>query len=167
MNEMGMMVDDQDATILVVDDNPANLSVVVNYLAERGYQILVAQDGETGLRLAAQQHPDLILLDVLLPGIDGFEVCRRFKADERTRGIPVLFMTIVTRTEDKVRGFEAGGLDYITKPFEHQEVLARVTTLRLPRITSVQVKRHGGTRGGCRRDGLVGGCPAGRGGLGR
>jgi two-component system sensor histidine kinase/response regulator len=135
MNEMGMMVDDQDVTILVVDDNPANLSVVVNYLAEHGVEILVAQDGETGLRLAAQQHPDLILLDVLLPGIDGFEVCRCLKADERTQEIPVLFMTIVTRTEDKVRGFEAGGLDYITKPFEHQEVLARVTThLRTRRL---------------------------------
>lgn len=129
-------VDAQNRTILIVDDNPANLSVVVDYLAGHDFQIMVARDGETGLQLALQDHPDLILLDVLLPGIDGFEVCRRLKADGRTRDIPVIFMTIVTRTEDKVMGFDVGGVDYITKPFQHEEVLARVTThLRLRELT--------------------------------
>ncbi|MBK9054326.1 MAG: response regulator [Chloroflexi bacterium] len=121
-------VDALNHTILIVDDNPANLSVVVDYLRGHDLHIMVARDGEAGLRLAQQNHPDLILLDVLLPGIDGFEVCHRLKADEQTRDIPVIFMTIVMRTEDKVRGFEAGGVDYITKPFQHEEVLARVTT---------------------------------------
>jgi PAS domain S-box-containing protein len=128
MNKPEDAVDAQNHTILLVDDNPTNLSVAVNYLAEHGFQIIVARDGETGLRLARQEQPDLILLDVLLPGMDGFEVCRRLKAEERTQEIPVIFMTIVTKAEDKVRGFEAGGVDYITKPFQHEEVLARVIT---------------------------------------
>ncbi|HUM68148.1 MAG TPA: response regulator, partial [Chloroflexota bacterium] len=126
----------QNQTILMVDDTPANLAVVGDYLTQQGYQVMVSLTGETGLSLAQEAHPDLILLDVLLPGIDGFETCRRLKADEQTRDIPVIFMTIVTRTEDKVRGFEAGGVDYITKPFQHEEVLARVTThLRIRELT--------------------------------
>lgn len=126
----------QSQTILMVDDTSANLAVVGDYLTQQGYQVMVALSGETGLSLAQKAHPDLILLDVLLPGIDGFETCRRLKADEQTRDIPVIFMTIVTRTEDKVRGFEAGGVDYITKPFQHEEVLARVTThLRIRELT--------------------------------
>jgi PAS domain S-box-containing protein len=120
----------------MVDDTPANLAVVGDYLNKQGYQVMVALTGETGLSLAQQANPDLILLDVLLPGIDGFETCRRLKADERTREIPVIFMTIVARTEDKVRGFEAGGVDYITKPFQQEEVLARVTShLRIRALT--------------------------------
>jgi PAS domain S-box-containing protein len=123
-------------TILIVDDNPANLEVVGDYLAKYGLQVMGARDGETALKLARQDHPDLILLDVRLPGIDGFEVCRRLKADERTREIAVIFMTVAAKTEDKVRGFEAGGVDYITKPFQQEEVLARVTThLRLRDLT--------------------------------
>lgn len=126
----------QNQTILIVDDTSANLAVVGDYLTQQGYQVMVALAGETGLSLAQEAHPDLILLDVLLPGIDGFETCRRLKADEQTRDIPVIFMTIVTRTEDKIRGFEAGGVDYITKPFQHEEVLARVTThLRIRELT--------------------------------
>jgi DNA-binding response OmpR family regulator len=136
MEPISETIDAQNHVILIVDDNPANLSVVVDYLASHSFHIMVARDGETGLRLAQQDYPDLILLDVLLPGIDGFEVCRRLKADEQTRNIPVIFMTIVTKTEDKVRGFEVGGVDYITKPFQHEEVLARVTThLRLRELT--------------------------------
>lgn len=126
----------QNQTILIVDDTSANLAVVGDYLAQQGYQVMVALTGEAGVRLAQEAHPDLILLDVLLPGIDGFETCRRLKADEQTRDIPVIFMTIVTRTEDKVRGFAAGGVDYITKPFQHEEVLARVAThLRIRELT--------------------------------
>ena len=125
-------LDSQSRTILIIDDNPANLSVVIEYLAGHGFQLLVARDSGTGFQIARQENPDLILLDVVLPGMDGFETCRRLKADERTRDIPVIFMTVVTKVEDKVRGFEVGGVDYITKPFQHEEVLARVTThLRL------------------------------------
>ena len=124
----GDILEAQTQTILVIDDNPANLSVMTDYLAGHGFQIIVARQGEAGLRLAQQNRPDLILLDVLLPGIDGFETCRRLKADERMREIPVIFMTVAAKTEDKVRGFEAGGVDYITKPFQQEEVLARVTT---------------------------------------
>lgn len=123
-------------TVLIVDDNPANLEVVGDYLAKYSLQIMGVRDGETGLRLARQEQPDLILLDVRLPGIDGFEVCRRLKADERTREIPVIFMTIVTKMEDKVTGFEVGGVDYITKPFQPEEILARVIThLRIRDLT--------------------------------
>ncbi len=123
-------------TILVIDDEPANLATVVDCLAGIGFQIEVAQAGETGLELARQTQPNLILLDVMLPGIDGLETCRRLKADESTCEIPVIFMTVLTRVEDKVRGFEVGGVDYITKPFQQEEVLARVIThLRLRDLT--------------------------------
>src|SRR5512136_997713 len=108
--EFDKALDPQNQTILIIDDEPANLAVVADYLAQFGYQIKVTQTGEAGLELAWRTPPDLILLDVRLPGVDGFEVCRRLKADERTHDIPVIFMTIVTRTEDKVRGFEAGGV---------------------------------------------------------
>ena len=125
-----------DHTILLVDDEPVNLAALTNYLADCGFQILVAQTGKAGLDIARRTPSDLILLDVRLPGIDGFEVCRRLKADTRTRAIPVIFMTIVTEAEDKVRGFEAGGVDYIAKPFQLAEVLARVTThLRIRGLT--------------------------------
>jgi light-regulated signal transduction histidine kinase (bacteriophytochrome) len=119
-----------------VDDEPATLATLTTYLSDYKYQILVAQTGEAGLDISHRTPPDLILLDVRLPGIDGFEVCKRLKADIRTREIPVIFMTIMTGAEDKVRGFEAGGVDYITKPFQHQEVLARVVThLRISGLT--------------------------------
>jgi PAS domain S-box-containing protein len=136
MKNSGSSVDAKNYRILIIDDEPANLSVVVGYLTGHGFQIVVARNGEAGVRLARQNHPALILLDVQLPGIDGFEACRRLKADERTRQIPVIFMTVLTKVEDKVQGFEAGGVDYISKPFQKQEVLARVTThLRLRELT--------------------------------
>jgi DNA-binding response OmpR family regulator len=126
----------QSHTILIVDDTPANVRVMLDYLVDYGLQVRVARDGEKGLRSARRDHPDSILLDVVLPGIDGFETCRRLKADERTRAIPVIFMTIVTRMEEKIKGFEVVGVDYITKPFQHEEVLTRVTThLRLRDLT--------------------------------
>ena len=116
----------QNPVILIVDDNPANVKVIIDYLTEYGFQIMVARTGEAGLELARQDRPDLILLDVVLPGADGFEVCRRLKADGRTRQIPVILMTILTSVEDKLKGFQAGSVDYITKPFQAEEVLARV-----------------------------------------
>jgi signal transduction histidine kinase len=115
-------------TILIVDDTPANLGVLVETLGAAGYQLMVAEDGEEALAQTAQTQPDLILLDVMMPGIDGFETCRRFKDRPGTRDIPVLFMTALSETADKVKAFAAGGVDYITKPIEHEEALARVRT---------------------------------------
>jgi PAS domain S-box-containing protein len=115
-------------TILIVDDTPANIGVISESLEERGYRVLVAQDGEEGLQRAGFVQPDLILLDVMMPGLDGFEVCRRLKKETKTRDIPVIFMTARTETEDKVAGFKAGGVDYVTKPLQIDEVIARVET---------------------------------------
>ena len=113
-------------TILIVDDTPANVGVVVESLEDRGFRVVVAQDGEEGLQRADLVQPDLILLDVMMPGLDGFDVCRRLKALANTRDIPVIFMTSLTETEDKVTAFKAGGVDYVTKPLRIDEVMARV-----------------------------------------
>ncbi|HWT38053.1 MAG TPA: response regulator [Paraburkholderia sp.] len=113
-------------TILIVDDTPANLGVVVESLEARGIRVLVALDGLEALERAAFAQPDLILLDVKMPGIDGFETCRRLKRDTRTRDIAVIFMTSLTGNEDRVEGFAAGGVDYVTKPLRVDEMLARV-----------------------------------------
>jgi signal transduction histidine kinase len=115
-------------TILIVDDTPANLGVLVETLGAAGYQLMVAEDGEEALAQTAQTQPDLILLDVMMPGIDGFETCRRLKSRDSTRDVPVLFMTALHETADKVKAFAAGSVDYITKPIEHEEALARVRT---------------------------------------
>jgi PAS domain S-box-containing protein len=124
------------ATILLVDDNPANLGVLTQLLTAQSWRVLVAQQGESGLQIAKRARPDLILLDVLLPGMDGFAICRRLKADSSTAEIPVLFMTVRMEAADKLKGFQAGAVDYITKPFQAEEVLARVTThLRLRQLT--------------------------------
>src|SRR5687768_7017368 len=124
------------ATILIVDDNPANLGVLTHVLAAHGVRILVAQQGESGLQIAQRAQPDLILLDVQLPGMDGFAICRRLKADPSTAEIPVLFMTVRIEAVDKLEGFQAGAVDYVTKPFQEAEMLARVTThLRLRQLT--------------------------------
>ncbi|APA89648.1 response regulator (plasmid) [Paraburkholderia sprentiae WSM5005] len=113
-------------TILIVDDTPANVGVVVDSLEARGIRVLVALDGIEALERAAFSQPDVILLDVKMPGIDGFETCRRLKHDERTRDIAVIFMTSLTANEDRVEGFSAGGVDYVTKPLRVDEMLARV-----------------------------------------
>ena len=122
--------------ILIVEDNPADVDVLIDQLAGAGFTIVVAEDGEDALERSQYKPPDLILLDVVLPGIDGFETCRRLKAEADIAAIPVLFMTARTEAADKLAGFAAGGVDYITKPFEEQEVLARVTAhLRLRQLT--------------------------------
>ncbi len=113
-------------TILIVDDTPANISVLVDALADTGCQLLVAEDGEDALEQTAQGGPDLILLDVMMPGIDGYETCRRLKARGETRDIPVIFMTALHDTAEKVKAFGAGAVDYITKPIQHEEALARI-----------------------------------------
>lgn len=115
-------------TLLIVDDTPANLSVLVETLGAAGYQLMVAEDGEEALAQTLRIQPDLILLDVMMPGIDGFETCRRLKARPETRDIPVLFMTALNETGDKVKAFAAGAVDYIAKPIEHEEALARIRT---------------------------------------
>ncbi len=114
--------------VLIIDDTPANLGVVADSLEANDCEILVAQDGEEGLLRARLAQPDLILLDVMMPGIDGIETCRRLKAADETRDIPVIFMTALADITDKVAGFAAGGVDYVTKPFQVEELLARVNT---------------------------------------
>ncbi|MDJ0756851.1 MAG: response regulator [Ardenticatenaceae bacterium] len=114
--------------ILIVDDNVTNLKVAIETLKGYGLEILIARSGESGLERAVYAQPDLILLDVQMPGIDGFETCRRLKANEQTAEIPVIFMTALANIENKVRGFEAGGVDYVTKPIQVEEVWARVNT---------------------------------------
>ena len=115
-------------TLLLVDDLPANLGVLVDFLGEAGYRVLVATSGERALEQLARVQPDLILLDLNMPGLDGYETCRRLKADERWHAIPVLMLTALNEVTDKVRGFAAGAVDFITKPLEPDEVLARVRT---------------------------------------
>jgi PAS domain S-box-containing protein len=113
-------------TILAVDDKLENLKILIKYLEDSGFELMVAQSGEETLKHVERIIPDIILLDVLMPGIDGFETCRRLKENETTREIPVIFMTALTDTVDKVTGFEVGAVDYLTKPLQHEEVLARV-----------------------------------------
>ena len=118
--------------ILVVDDTPASLRLLTELLTQHGYHVRPAEDGALALESVDAKTPDLILLDVSMPGMDGYEVCRRLKADEKSSRIPVIFISAFGDTRQKVTGFEAGGIDYITKPFEAEEVLARVRThLRL------------------------------------
>ena len=117
-----------DMNILIVDDTPDNLRILVGLLSEQGYLVRPAASGSQALNAVREKQPDLILLDVKMPGMDGYEVCERLKAAERTRDIPVIFISALGEIEDKVRGFEVGGVDYITKPFQAKEVLARVRT---------------------------------------
>ena len=121
--------------ILIIDDTPANISVLFNLLSEEGYKVLIAEDGESGLKQAAKMPPDLILLDILMPGLDGFETCEKFKQQIETREIPIIFMTALSETEKIVKGFNLGAVDYITKPFQIEEVLVRVENqLKLQRL---------------------------------
>lgn len=114
--------------ILIVDDNPNNLGVLFDYLTHEGFTVFVALDGETALEQIQHTKPDLILLDIMMPGIDGFETCVRLKSSPITQDILVIFMTAITETLDKVKAFKVGAVDYITKPIQHQEVLSRIQT---------------------------------------
>jgi len=118
----------EGATLLIADDEPLNVDLLRQELGTAGYRTLSAASGEEALRLAQKEQPDLVLLDVMMPGIDGYETCRRLKAAEATRSIPVIFLTALTDTFEKVRAFKAGAVDYVTKPFEPEELLARVGT---------------------------------------
>jgi PAS domain S-box-containing protein len=131
-----MEIDNTAYTILVIDDDAPSLKTLMNHLQELGFKTLAARSGERGLDVARRSNPDLILLDVLMPGMDGFETCRRLKESETTQNIPVIFLTALTNTHDKIKGFEVGAVDYITKPIQDQEVSARINThLRLHELT--------------------------------
>ena len=122
-------------TVLIVDDNPNNLEVLMGLLEHAGYKVRPALSGEIALRAVVAGLPDLILLDVRMPGLDGYETCRRLKADKRSQDIPVIFISALQDTEDKLAGFGAGGVDYVAKPFQAEEVLARVRAhIQLHRI---------------------------------
>ena len=128
----------RQATVLVVDDIPANQKLLRETLEPEGYEVLLAGDGATALEVAQGALPDVILLDVLMPGLNGFETCRRLKQHDATRGIPVIFITAQEDTASTVEGFQAGGVDYISKPFKAEEVLARLEThLQINRLTRV------------------------------
>ncbi|NEQ74266.1 MAG: response regulator [Okeania sp. SIO2C9] len=117
---------DKKTTILIVDDNPIDLKLAITVLESYNFKVLVSVDGENCLKQAIESSPDIILLDVLMPIIDGFEICKRLKAIPETRDIPVIFMTALSDIEDKITGFELGAVDYVTKPIIIDEVLARV-----------------------------------------
>ena len=133
----------ENYNILIVDDTPVNLGVVVEFLQNMGFSIRIARSGEKALERVQYNQPDIILLDVLMPGMDGYETCRHLKANEVSKDIPVIFMTSLTGVEDKVKGFEVGAVDYITKPLAQEEVLARITTqLRLLELTKGLKAKH-------------------------
>jgi PleD family two-component response regulator len=116
------------ASILIVDDIARNIQVLANVLDKAGYSVAAASDGRKALAMLASVLPDLVLLDVMMPGLDGFEVCRRIKASAETSRIPVILLTARTSAEDVLTGFQAGAVDYVTKPFNTKELLARVRT---------------------------------------
>lgn len=118
----------QPGTLLIVDDTPHNIKLLFEFLNNYGFEILVAEDGKDALEIAQEEQPNLILLDVLMPGMDGFETCRYLKDNPNTHNIPVIFMTALSDTLNKVKAFKLGAVDYITKPFQQEEVLARVNT---------------------------------------
>jgi len=115
-------------SILLVDDNPTNLQVLFQTLDGIGCKLLIAKNGEIAISIAGKALPDLILLDIMMPGIDGYEVCRQLKSNAATSNIPVIFLSALGDTEDKVKGLQLGAVDYITKPFQPDEVIARVNT---------------------------------------
>jgi signal transduction histidine kinase len=117
---------DNRATILIVDDNPQNLKFLGNILRENSYVPVVAQNGSQALEFIHREKPDLILLDIMMPGMDGYEVCKKLKEDKGSKDIPVIFLTAKTETKDLVLAFEVGGVDYVTKPFNSIELLVRV-----------------------------------------
>jgi len=116
----------KNARILIVDDNKDNLRLAGSILKENGYKIAVVLDGESALNILKKKEFDLVLLDVMMPGIDGFEVCRRIKSDQKLKEIPIIFLTAKNQPEDIVNGFKTGGVDYVSKPFNKEELLARV-----------------------------------------
>ena len=132
----------KDLIILVVDDNPTNLKVLSETLSDSGWKILVANDGEMAIDQAEYAQPDLILLDVMMPGLDGFEVCKRLQAMPSLRETPIIFMTALNDKESRVKGLSLGAVDYITKPFWIEEVLARINVHLKIRVLTQQLKQQ-------------------------
>ncbi|HAG83773.1 MAG TPA: hypothetical protein DCL61_22150, partial [Cyanobacteria bacterium UBA12227] len=120
------IINNSTIKILVVDDNPNNLRFLSNTLTNRGYKVQRAISGQLALNAATASPPDLILLDIMMPGIDGYEVCKRLKETDKTKEIPVIFLSALTEAPDKVKAFRLGGVDYITKPFQIEELVARI-----------------------------------------
>ena len=121
--------------ILAVDDTPNSLRLLTDILKEEGYEVRSAISGELALHAAASHPPDLVLLDIRMPEMDGYEVCRRLKADPATLDVPVIFVSAVSETDEKVKGFEMGAVDFVTKPYQRDELMARVRThLELNRL---------------------------------
>ncbi|MEK8019797.1 MAG: hybrid sensor histidine kinase/response regulator [Candidatus Parabeggiatoa sp.] len=129
-------------TILIIDDTPENVTILLHMLSDVGFKVLVAQNGQEGIKRATLAHPDLILLDVIMPDMDGFEVCNRLKAQEDLKNIPIIFMTAMNQTSYKITGFEVGAADYITKPFHHPELLARITAHLKPHKLQQQLSKQ-------------------------
>jgi len=129
-------------TILIVDDAPINVQVLYEFLAINGFKVHVAREGNSAIKSVERVRPDLILLDVMMPGLSGFEVCQILKSQEHTYDIPIIFMTALASTEDKVKGFSLGAVDYVTKPFQHEEILARITTHLSLRKLQKQLKEE-------------------------
>lgn len=139
---MKMLSLPEDSLILVVDDTTTNLEIVFNILTNVGFKVITENDGERALQQVESRVPDLILLDVMMPGIDGFETCKRLKENSVTYDIPVIFMTANSDTDSKVKGLNIGAVDYITKPFHEEELLARIKThLQLRNLTKTLEKR--------------------------
>lgn len=114
-------------TLLIIDDEATNIQLISDFLEAQGIEIMIAKNGADGISRAKKGQPDLILLDIRMPGMDGYEVCHQLKSDESTRDIPIIFMTGLTELDDKLKAFAVGGVDYITKPFQESELLARVS----------------------------------------
>ncbi|MDM8542000.1 response regulator [Desulfococcaceae bacterium HSG9] len=136
------MENDTNSAILIVDDSLGNIQILADMLKGKNYRIQVARNGATALEVVAQRVPDLILMDVIMPGIDGYEVCRRLKNQPETKETPIIFISALSDIDDKVKGFEAGGVDFITKPFQRAEVFARINTHLKLKSMQEALKRH-------------------------
>ena len=145
------------ARILVIDDSKLILHVAKTILDKQGHQVLLAEDGNIGLQTAATEHPDLILLDLILPGIDGYQVCQRIKTETATSDIPVIMLTSKSEPADKVRGLEMGASDYVTKPFDEGELMARVNIhLQIRELHETLKEKNRQLKEMASRDGLTG-----------
>ena len=119
-----MKKSDKQAQLLFVDDNPESVAVLINKLENLNFSISVASDGQEAIELAQSLHPDIIMMDVFMPGMDGYETCRQLKLNENTSEIPVIFITAHADKASMLRGFEVGGVDHVTKPLQYEELIA-------------------------------------------
>src|ERR1044071_6450696 len=142
MND-AMTASTERGDILIVDDTPANLDVLCGMLRDRGYRVRVATNGSRALTAARAERPDLIMLDVNMPVMNGYEVCHELKCSDGTRSVPVIFISALDEVVDKVKAFEAGGADYVTKPFQFGEVLARIENqLKISRLQKEMERKN-------------------------